>query len=115
MENINYKDLTIDEINAIMTDAKAELKARKDNAKTLSAEQKEAAKAEQAIAGKALIDQLGEGATVTVTLKGENIEGTIKKIRDKTFDIEINDKIIWRYYYQVITENDTNDTEDDAA
>lgn len=109
MENINYKDLTIDELNAITEATKTELKARKDLAKTLSAEQKEAAKAEQAIAGKALVDQLGEGATITVTLKGENIAGIIKKIRDKTFDIEIDDRIIWRYYYQVITENDTED------
>lgn len=112
MENINYKDLTIDELNTIAEAIKGELKTRKNTIKALSAEQKEAAKTEQAIAGKALVDQLGEGATITVTLKGENIAGTIKKIRDKTFDIEIDDKITWRYYHQVIT--NTEEANEDA-
>ena len=110
--DFDFTTLSITELKDAKTEISAILKDRSDEAKAEAKAEKAEAKAEATEAGKAIA---AIGKVVKTTYKGEDVEGLIVKISDKTVSLKIKDAdgnevinpkngkplSIWKYFYQI--------------
>jgi hypothetical protein len=81
MVDVNFNELNVADLDNLIAEARAEKKARRENAKVIDKEAKEAIMAEN----KARLEALEAGAVISFTLKGEETEGTLDKVTEKRF------------------------------
>ena len=107
---MDFNKMTIEELKALKSDIAANRKERSAEAKEVAKAEKAEAKADATETGRALAEI---GKTVSFSHKGEDANGRIVKISEKTVtvvlvdndgnDVLKNDKPakIWKYFYQI--------------
>ena len=87
-DKTDLEAMSIEDLDALVKEAKAVLKSRKDEAKATAAERKAADKATRADAGKTA----NVGDTIQFTLKGNVETAVVLKKSDKTVTVHLDGK-----------------------
>lgn len=107
MINLNFKDFSVDDLKELQTSIRLFLKDKKDDIKEQSKTKKVLERNARDDYGRHVI---AKGKTLTVWYKDTLCTGTVTKVGEKTFTINLiidgESKAIWRYFWQIALENE---------